>query len=325
MERESRSRVHRPLDSGDTPSFPGCWEAAAAVAGGGLAAWRTISERPGTHVLHAAGGLHHAHPGRASGFCIFNDPALVIRSALPPLGPLRRVAYLDVDVHHGDGVMYGFYDRGSLLDIDFHQDGRTIFPGTGSVAETGSGDGAGLKVNVPLPPSAGNEALLPLFERIVPTLLRSYRPELIVLQCGVDGHVDDRLGQLQYTPEAYRRVVALVHALAHEVASGRLLVTGGGGYTAENVSRVLARAGTLLVGAPGTGEADAPLPAGWREEFRSAVGYEAPRTWEEHPEPDRSTWTPDRADRLLAELGERLGVRWGARGVSPPAEPPGRG
>lgn len=310
VERAGRDRHAPSLDAGDTPAFFGCFAAASAVVGGTLTGLRYVEQDALTHAFNPAGGLHHAHPGRASGFCIFNDLAVAMRRFQQGTGTPRRVAYVDIDVHHGDGVMYGFYEDGTVLDIDFHQDGRTIFPGTGFPSETGHGDGAGLKVNLPLPPGAGDEAFVPLFEQVVPTLLRSYRPELIVLQCGTDAHVGDGLGELQYTSRSYGRAVELVHRMSHEVAGGRLLVTGGGGYTAENVARSLARAAVQLRTLPRVDAWTSPLPEGWRTEFERIFRRPAPRTWSEGPEPDPSPWTAERGEKLLETLGERLGVRW---------------
>ncbi len=296
------------LDRGDTPSFPGCFDAASRVVGATLAALAAIERGPSRMAFHPGGGLHHAHPDRASGFCIFNDLAVAIRTALA--GPFRRIAYIDIDVHHGDGVMYGFYSEGRVLDIDFHQDGRTIFPGTGDPSEVGRGDGAGLKVNVPLPPRAGDEAFVPLFRRLVPPLLREFRPELIVLQHGVDGHAGDRLGSLQLTHRSYDAAVATVRALAAEVARGRLLVTGGGGYAPGTVAVSLARAGALLAG----GAPDGGLPGAWRREFESTTHESAPRHWVEDPPRLPSPWSPASEEALVGELEEALGRRLPASG-----------
>ena len=304
---EAASERTRPilLDGGDTPSFRGCYEAAARAVGGADRALALTLEH-GTPALHPAGGFHHAHPDRASGFCIFNDVAIAVDRAARAQ---RRVAYIDIDAHHGDGVMYGFYRSGQVLDIDFHQDGRTLFPGTGFPAESGRADGAGLKVNLPLPPGAGDEALLPLFRRIVPPLVRSYRPEVIVLQHGVDGHVGDALAQLQYTPSAYAEIDRAVLALAREVSDGRLLVTGGGGYRADSVGRVLARAGLILAEEDLPGDS-AQLPLGWREDFRSFVGGPAPLTWGERPPPDPSPWRTEDEEKLVREIETRVGQRF---------------
>jgi acetoin utilization protein AcuC len=295
------------LDAGDTPSFPGCYEEAARMVAGARAAldWTMEHRRP---AFHPAGGLHHAHPDRASGFCIFNDVALAVAAAVDAG---HRVAYIDVDAHHGDGVMYGFYDSGRVLDIDVHQDGRTLFPGTGFPSEAGRGDGAGLKANLPLPPLAGDEALLPLFHRVVPELLRSFRPEVLVVQHGVDGHVGDRLAQLQYTSAAYAEIDARLVELAVELCGGRIVVTGGGGYRPDAVARVLARTGLGLAGVT-LPAAAAPVPEEWREQYRAELGAAAPLGWADVEEPVRSPWSSERTESLLHELETALGVRFPA-------------
>jgi acetoin utilization protein AcuC len=293
------------LDGGDTPSFPGCYEASARIVQGAVDALDYTLEhrRP---AFHPGGGLHHAHPDRASGFCIFNDVAIAVGRAVRNG---HRVAYIDIDAHHGDGVMYGFYDSGKVLDIDFHQDGRTLFPGTGFPHEVGRGDGAGLKANVPFPPGAGDEALLPMFRRVAPPLLRRFRPEVIVLQHGVDGHYADELAHLQYSPAAYAEVDRMVLSLARELTHGRLLVTGGGGYRAESVSRVLACTGMILAGLP---EPDhrSLLPAAWRNDFAATFGRDAPRTWTDVAELDLSPWTENDERSLIGELEGKLGERF---------------
>jgi acetoin utilization protein AcuC len=312
--REYIDRVRRlsgdgrgePLDAGDTPSFPGCHEAAARLGGATVAATSWVLGRRSRKAFQPGGGLHHAHPDRASGFCIYNDVALAIRYALDGPPNLQRVAYLDIDAHHGDGVMYGFYDDGRLLDIDFHQDGRTIFPGTGAVAETGRGDGTGLKVNLPLPPGAGDEAFRPLFRRIVPPLLRSFRPELIVVQHGVDGHAADRLAGLQYTYRSYQDAVGLVLTLAEELGGCPIVVTGGGGYTPENVTRTLARTGMQLRGEPAPGVRD-ELPAIWRSRYQNELGLEAPLDFGDLGPERPSPWSEGRTEKLLGQLSAALG------------------
>ena len=293
------------LDHGDTPGLPGCYDAAARLVGGAVrAADRCWEER--RPAFHPGGGLHHARPERASGFCIFNDLAVAIA---PLVAAGRRVAYLDIDAHHGDGVMYGFYRSGRVLDIDFHQDGRTLFPGTGALSEMGGGDGAGLKVNVPLPPGAGDEALLPLFRRVVPALVRSFRPELIVLQHGIDAHAGDPLARLQYTAAAYAEVDGLVLDLARELCDGRLLVTGGGGYRAESVARVLARTGRILAGLP-LPSPETRVPEPWRAEFFEETGYPAPTAWAEPDELFDSPWAASDTEWTVSELERGLGVRF---------------
>jgi acetoin utilization protein AcuC len=277
---DASCRAGRPpsLDGGDTPAFAGGFAAAARLVAGTVAALGRIADGRARHAFQPGGGLHHAHPERASGFCIFNDLAVAIAGSVGAGRPFARAAYLDIDAHHGDGVMYGFYEDGRLLDIDFHQDGRTLFPGTGRVEETGRGDGAGLKVNVPMPPGAGDETLVPTFRRLVPPLVRDFRPELIVLQHGMDGHAGDRLAGLRYGPPGYADVLQQTIELADEVCQGRLLVTGGGGYRAENVARGLARAGHLLAG---RGSPSGTLPTAWRARFTTLTGEDAPAQWAE--------------------------------------------
>jgi acetoin utilization protein AcuC len=316
--RASASPRRTILDTGDTPGFAGCFEATARIVAGTVQGIELLRERPATHLFQPGGGLHHAHPDAASGFCIFNDVAVAIATALGS-GGFRRVAYVDIDAHHGDGVMYGFYRDGRVLDIDFHQDGRTLFPGTGNVSEIGSGDGAGLKVNVPLPPGAGTDALLALFRTVVPPLLREYRPELIVLQAGVDGHAGDPLTRLRYTPKAYRTAIFELHRLAHEVAGGRLLVTGGGGYLPESVSRVLAQDAFGLAGAEPPG-ADTPLPEEWRRRFEETSGRPAPTHWEDRHLPAAETDGKAHAEELLRDLSRRLGREFPSPG--PASSPP---
>jgi len=299
----SASADGRPLDGGDTLSFPGCFEASARIVGGTERAVRVVLERGGS-AFAPAGGLHHAHRDRASGFCIFNDVAVGIAAALEAG---RRVAYVDIDVHHGDGVMYGFYRSGRVLDIDFHQDGRTIFPGTGDVSETGAGDGAGLKVNVPLPPEAGDEALVPLVRRVVPPLIREFRPDILVVQHGIDGHWGDPLARLQYTPEGYAAVDRLLIDLARE-SGGRLVVTGGGGYQPSNVARTLARTAFQLAGVA-LPSGDLPLPEEWRVEYFEEFGSPAPLRWVDPPGLVRSPWGPASEERIVRSIEEALGRR----------------
>lgn len=305
VETSSRTGDRRLLDRADTPSFPGCYEASARLVEGAVEATR-IAVESGNPAFHPAGGLHHARPGNASGFCVFNDVAVAIAGEL---AHGRTVAYLDLDAHHGDGVMYGFFDSGRLLDIDFHQDGRTIFPGTGFPDETGRGDGAGLKVNVPLPPGAGDEALVPLFHRLVPPLLESFHPDLLVIQHGVDGHWGDPLTHLQYTRDAFAEILSACVRLAREHAQGKLVVVGGGGYRAASVARVLAAAGLVLSGR-NVPTAASEVPEAWRSSYERETRLAAPTTWGETPSVPRSPWTRSSEESLVSELERALGRRF---------------
>jgi acetoin utilization protein AcuC len=309
LDRRGRSEL---LDRGDTPSFPGCYDAAARIAGGTVAAARSVREGPPRRALQPGGGLHHAHPGSASGFCILNDLGVAISDALHR--GLRRVAYVDLDVHHGDGVMYGFYHDGRVLDIDFHETGRSIFPGTGETRETGTGDGSGFKVNVPLPPGSGDEVLRPLFLRLVPPLIREFRPELIVVQGGLDAHVGDGLGHLRYSGSSYVLAVRTLRDLADSTEGAGLVVTGGGGYSAVNVALGMATHGAVLLGVDDPLVWSPPLPDAWRREFEETIGEAAPTTLEPAVVESSPPSSPPIVARLVEDLAQRLGRRFPANG-----------
>jgi acetoin utilization protein AcuC len=259
------------LDMGDTPVFRGCYEASALATGASLSAVDAVMSGEVTHAINIAGGLHHAHPDRASGFCIFNDPAVSIAYLKKKYG-FERILYLDVDAHHGDGVMYGFYSDPSVLDIDFHEDGRHLFPGTGFTKEIGEGKAAGLKINVPLSPFSDDETYLELFKKIVPSTVLKYRPQMLLLQCGADSHANDLLAHLQITTRTYREIVKTVHEIAHDVADGRLVIFGGGGYNVANVARTWTAAACVLANY----EPPKATPASWRKMFEALVGENAP-------------------------------------------------
>lgn len=292
------------LDLGDTPAFKGCYEASALAVGASLSAVDLVMSGKATHAVNIAGGLHHAHPGRASGFCIFNDPAISIAYLKKKYG-LKRILYLDVDAHHGDGVMYGFYSDAGVLDIDFHEDGHHLFPGTGFTEETGEGKASGLKINIPLSPFTGDEPYLRLFQEIVPPTVRKYRPQVLLLQCGADAHANDLLAHLQLTSRTYREVAKIVHNLAHEVTNGHLIVFGGGGYNLANVARTWTVVASTLV------DFDPPecVPKGWQKLFEGLVGEKAPTSiWSENEAMSEvsSDVTLPQAARILADLKRRI-------------------
>lgn len=223
-----------PFDTPDTIAWPGVFDRARAAVGATMEAVRRVTQGEATHVFNPGGGLHHAFAERARGFCIFNDIAIAVRS-LSQAG-FNKVAVIDIDGHHGDGTQEILYDH-AALHISMHQyDGR-FFPGSGSVDETGWGAGHGLTVNIPLPRHTGEEAYLNAFRSIVPTAIRAYSPDVILLNFGVDGHHDDPLVKLRLGIRTYRFLAIACHELAHEVANGRLIVTGSGGYDPDVVSR----------------------------------------------------------------------------------------
>lgn len=246
---------------GDDPPFAGMHEAGATVAGGSLRAIESILRGDVEHAFHPGGGLHHAMPGRASGFCLYNDPALAIARARQDG---LRVLYVDLDVHHGDGVQAIHWDDPGVLTLSFHESGRSLFPGTGEVDELGGGPAAGTAVNVPLEPGTGEGAWLEAVRTLLPELAAAFGPELVVSQHGCDAHAWDPLAHLRVTTTAMGEAARLVDTVAHRYAAGRWLATGGGGYDAY---RVVPRAWSLvwLAGAH-RAVPDVIAPA-WRERW----------------------------------------------------------
>lgn len=220
------------LDAGDTPAFPGAFEAACTVVGTSLAAMEAALA--GGRAFNPIGGLHHARRDAAAGFCVMNDIGVVIEK-LRARG-IRRIGYADIDVHHGDGVFYAYEADPDVLIADIHQDGRTLYPGTGFPDEAGTGKAKGTKLNLPLPPGAGEREFLEAFAK-AERFLEASRPEFLILQCGADGLAGDPLAQLRLTPECHRQAAERLRALADRHAGGRLLALGGGGYDLGNLAR----------------------------------------------------------------------------------------
>ncbi len=221
------------LDYADTPSFRGVYEASLYQVGNTLNGLRLVLDGELDHFFNPVGGLHHAREGMASGFCVFNDAAIAISKALSRQD-IRRVAYVDIDAHHGDGVFYGFESDRRVIIGDVHEDGRFLFPGTGSEDEAGKGEAKGTKLNVPLRPGAGDEEFFRAFDR-VDEFVRGFGPGLVLLQCGADGLIGDPITNLQYSAAAHAYASRRMHTLAHDVCGGRILAMGGGGYDPVNV------------------------------------------------------------------------------------------
>ncbi|HEY7827395.1 MAG TPA: acetoin utilization protein AcuC, partial [Candidatus Limnocylindrales bacterium] len=258
---------------GDDPPFAGMHEAAAAVAGGSLRAMEAILRGEVEHALHPGGGLHHAMRSRASGFCIYNDPALAIAAARRAG---QRVLYVDLDVHHGDGVQAIHDQDPGVLTFSIHESGRTLFPGTGFEDELGEGVAAGTSVNLPLEAGTGEGPWLAGVRALVPGLAAAFGPELIVSQHGADSHAWDPLAHLRVTTTAMGEAARLVDELAHRHAGGRWLATGGGGY---DVYRVVPRTWTLTWLAGAHREAPAMIDRGWRHRWAedgAAYGQDPP-------------------------------------------------
>lgn len=268
------------LGTSDVPVFAGMHEASARVVGATLAAARAVYEGRALHAVNVAGGLHHAMPAAASGFCVYNDPAIAIAWLLSH--GVQRIAYVDIDVHHGDGVQAVFYDDPRVLTISLHQSGRTLFPGTGFPDETGGPHADGYAVNVALPPGTTDTGWLRAFDAVVPPLLRAFEPELLVSQHGCDSHRLDPLAQLALTVDGQRAAHAALHELAHDVAGGRWVATGGGGYAlAEVVPRSWTHLLAIAAGAPI--DPLAATPREWRLTATARTGEPAPDSMTDGP------------------------------------------
>jgi acetoin utilization protein AcuC len=260
------------LGTGDVPVFPQMHEASALITGATVQAAQAVWEGRVQHAVNLSGGLHHAMRQRASGFCVYDDPAVGIAWLLA--AGATRVAYVDVDVHHGDGVEAAFYDDPRVLTISLHESGRTLFPGTGWPDQCGDGAALGSNVNVALPAGTGDAAWLRAFSAVVPPVLRAFGPQVLLTQHGCDTHALDPLAHLEMTVDGQRAAYAALHALAHELCDGRWIVTGGGGY--EPV-RVVPRAWThLLDEVTGAGGLDAATPEDWRASAAEKAGETGP-------------------------------------------------
>ena len=253
------------LGTDDTPAFPGMDEAARWHVGGTLDAARAIVEGGERRVVQLGGGLHHAQRNFAAGFCVYNDLAIAIQW-------LARkglwVAYVDIDVHHGDGVQQILYEDRRVMTVSLHESGRFLFPGSGEVRELGSGVGRGLKLNLPLEPFTEGESWLAAFDAVVPEALRHFRPGVIVVQAGADAHFADPLADLMLTTRDYEAIFRRLLALADELSAGRILFTLGGGYAFGAAARIWTALCLLVRDLP----VPAALPEGWRRRWRSVAG-----------------------------------------------------
>lgn len=222
------------IDAGDTPAFPGVYQASAHVVGAALDGLDRIMAGEVLRTFQPIGGLHHASRGHAAGFCVFNDCGVVIDTLRSHYG-IRRVAYVDIDVHHGDGLYYPYESDPDLIYADIHEDGRFLYPGTGAATERGKGAAAGLKLNIPMQPGADDSAFMAAWE-LVEAHLRQHKPEFIVFQAGADSISGDPLAHLQYTPAAHAHAARRLCVLANEMCRGRIMGFGGGGYNRNNLA-----------------------------------------------------------------------------------------
>ncbi|GAB2573874.1 acetoin utilization protein AcuC [Streptomyces capparidis] len=289
---------HRGLGTVDDPAFPGMHQVSALIAGLSVAAAETVWRGTHPHAVNFAGGLHHAMPDRAAGFCVYNDAALAVARLLE--AGAERVAYVDVDVHHGDGVQHAFWNDPRVLTISLHEHPRTLFPQTGWPEETGGPDAEGSAVNVALPAGTGDDGWLRAFHAVVPELLAAFRPQVLVTQHGADTHAEDPLAHLAVSLDAQRAVAAACHDLAHEHAQGRWVALGGGGYAVVDVvPRSWAHLVAIAAGAPIDPLTETPQE--WRQEVYRRTRMSAPQRMTDGRTPHVRSFEDggyDPADRL---------------------------
>ena len=266
------------LGPGDNPVFAGMHEAALRVCAASREAARQVWEGHAVHAFNPAGGLHHAMPDRAAGFCVYNDPAMAIDWLLEH--GAERICYVDVDVHHGDGVEVMFADDPRVLTISLHESGRFLFPGTGANDDIGGPGARGSVANLPLHPGTDGQVWLEAFDAAVDPLVRAFAPDVLVTQLGCDTHATDPLAHLSLTVDTYEGIYARLHQLAHDTCEGRWIATGGGGY---QLVTVVPRAWTMAF-AEMSGQSlpvDVPMP--WQERAGTRTGQAPPTSFTDGP------------------------------------------
>lgn len=264
----------RGLGTDDVPIFEGMHDAAARVAGGTLAAAKAVHSGGYNRAINIAGGLHHAMPGAASGFCIYNDIGVAIAWLLEQ--GVERIGYVDVDVHHGDGVQTMFYDDPRVMTVSVHESGRTLFPGTGRYDEVGGPNALGTAVNLELRAGTDDNQWLRSFDAVVPDVLRAFKPQILVTQQGCDSHREDPLAHLNLTIEGQRASYLRLDALSDELCDGRWIAVGGGGYDwVDVVPRAWAHLVAIVAGAPIS--VDAAVPTDYRALVSTTFGFDGPQ------------------------------------------------
>lgn len=290
------------LGTADNPVFARMHEAASVIVGGTLAAAREIAAGRTRRAVSIGGGMHHAMPDSAAGFCVYNDAAIAISWLLDH--GFDRIAYLDVDVHHGDGVQRAFYADPRVLTVSVHQHPATLWPNTGWPEETGVGAAEGTSINLPLLPGTRDAQWLRGFHAVVPGAVAAFRPQIIVSQCGVDTHREDPLADLELTVDGQRAAFLAMRALADDYAEGRWLAIGGGGY---GVVRVVPRAWTHLLAAaldrPLAPET--PVPTDWIEQVRAdAPRVQPPTTMGDGGDTDYRAWDGPGGTPEIGDAGQ---------------------
>ncbi|GAA5160221.1 MULTISPECIES: acetoin utilization protein AcuC [Amycolatopsis] len=280
--------VGHGLGTADNPVFSDMHDSSALVVGSTLLAARKIAEGEARRAVNIAGGLHHAMRDHAAGFCVYNDCAVSISWLLEH--GFDRIAYIDTDVHHGDGVQAAFYDDPRVLTVSLHQHPFTLWPGTGYSAEVGTGEAEGCAVNLPLPPGTRDAGWLRAFHAVVPSVLEAFRPQLLVTQCGVDSHEEDPLADLSLTVDGHRAIYSTLRDLAERYTGGRWLAVGGGGY---QLIRVVPRSWTHLLATVLDRDVppETPIPPGWADLVRKAAPQaELPREMTDGADPAHRPW-----------------------------------
>lgn len=294
---EARDLAAFGLGSDDNPVFANMHEAASVIVGGTLCGAREIATGRVRRAVSIGGGMHHAMAGRAAGFCVYNDAAVAISWLLD--NGFDRVAYIDVDVHHGDGVQSAFQNDPRVLTVSIHQDPDTLWPCTGHSSEVGEGASVGTVVNLPLPPRTDDAMWLRAFHAVVPDVVAAFEPQIIVSQCGVDTHREDPLADFRLTVDGERAAFHAMRDLADRHADGRWLALGGGGY---ELSRVVPRAWTHLLAAALDRPIDpsTPLPESWRSYAHDVTpGVDLPETMGDGSAASYVPWPRD-ADGMVA-------------------------
>ncbi|QOR70054.1 acetoin utilization protein AcuC [Ruania alkalisoli] len=306
----------RGLGTIDDPIFAGMHEASARIVGATLAGAQAVWQEGPARAVSIAGGMHHAMPGRAGGFCIYNDAAVAISWLLA--AGCERVLYLDIDAHHGDGVERAFWDDPRVVTISVHQSGQTLFPGTGFAQDVGGPDARGSAINLALPEGTGDVAWLRGIEAVAGPVVREFAPQVIVSQHGCDTHRRDPLTGLDITIDAQRAAAEMVGRWASEHAGGRWLATGGGGYDVIwTVPRSWAHLVAVSAGVPLAVQTD--LPAGWLERVRDLVDGDGPTTMSDGGDTDFRCWVDgyDPADPVDQSIAATRRAAFPWRGLDP--------
>jgi acetoin utilization protein AcuC len=313
---ESRFDVGHGLGTPDNPVFPGMHTASARIVGGSVLAADLIASGATDRAISIAGGLHHAMPSHAAGFCVYNDCAVAISWLLDH--GVDRVAYVDVDVHHGDGVQAAFYGDPRVLTISVHQHPRTLWPGTGYPREVGTGGAEGTAVNLPLPPGTADSRWLRAFNAVVPSLLGAFEPQVLVTQCGVDTHRSDPLADLALTVDGHRAIYRTLRELAVRYAGGKWLALGGGGY---DLVRVVPRSWTHLLATVLERDVDpnTPVPADWISLAARIVPPHVvlPTSMTDNADTDFQPWGGDAEDQVDLAIRDTRRAVFPLHGLDP--------